>query len=202
MLETALTLPRRAQPHSPVSEPIAATTKPLVSTKPSTAPDDVPRTLVGHADHHGRGPVGGVAQMPDSAGRSSPGRGTAHPRSWSSIVHRLTRWGPDRDQSGGQSTVPKVAPTADRRVSRDRGTSVQSADPAPGPAPSRSTELGFIDTCQGMIEAAHVAEGAVAAAVRRQLNSPGSVPPGEQLELILADRRAHQLGGDPTASGR
>src|SRR6476661_6539134 len=44
-------------------------------------------------------------------------------------------------------------------------------------------------------ESAAAATKAVSDAIRRQLTTPGSVPPEEQVRLLLADRAAHKGGG-------
>jgi|GEM_PF-6465612 len=64
-----------------------------------------------------------------------------------------------------------------------------------------AVENGLVESSPDSTRAAHVAAAAMAAAVRRQLTTPGSVPPGEQLLLMLADRRAHQLCGNATTVG-
>ena len=46
------------------------------------------------------------------------------------------------------------------------------------------------------VERPDVTAAAVAAAVRHNLTSPGSVPPAEQFRLIHADRTAHDLPAD------
>jgi hypothetical protein len=48
--------------------------------------------------------------------------------------------------------------------------------------------------------AAVTARQALAAAVRRSLSRPGSVPPAEQDRLIAAERRAEQAGAEYPAS--
>jgi len=120
---------------------------------------------------------------------SRPAEGPAHGRSWGSTLRRLTRWGPNTDQFPGRAT-----PRGSVRISSTESGFVDHG----------LVENGSVEDGQGPTEAAQVsadAAAAMAAAVRRQLTVPGSVPPGEQLLLILADRRAHQLCESATALG-
>ena len=125
---------------------------------------------------------------------SRPAEGPAHGRSWGSILRRLTRWGPNSEQFLGRATPRgsvRISPTELRFV-------------ANGLVENGSVEDGSVEDGRGPTEAAQVsadAAAAMAAAVRRQLTIPGSVPPGEQLLLILADRQAHQLCDSATALG-
>jgi len=120
---------------------------------------------------------------------SRPAEGPAHGRSWGSILRRLTRWGPNSEQFLGRATPRgsvRISPTELRIVANGL------------------VENGSVEDGQGPTEAPQVsadAAAAMAAAVRRQLTIPGSVPPGEQLLLILADRQAHQLCDSATALG-
>ena len=117
---------------------------------------------------------------------SRPAEGPAHGRSWGSILRRLTRWGPNSEQFLGRATPRgsvRISPTELRIVANGL------------------VENGSVEDGQGPTEAAQVsadAAAAMGAAVRRQLTIPGSVPPGEQLLLMLADRRAHQFGDSAT----
>jgi len=120
---------------------------------------------------------------------SGHAEGTVHPRFWGSTLRRLTRWGPNTDQFPGRAT-----PRGSVRISSTESGFVDHG----------LVENGSVEDGQGPTEAAQVsadAAAAMGAAVRRQLTIPGSVPPGEQLLLMLADRRAHQLCDSATAPG-
>ncbi len=126
---------------------------------------------------------------------SGHAEGAAHPRSWGSNLRRLTRWGPNTDglpDRGTRHSQVRISPTESGFVDNgltDNGLvrkelvengSVENGSAEDGPGPT--------DSGQASVDAA----AAMAAAVRRQLTFPGSVPPEEQLSLMLADRRAHQ----------
>ena len=150
----------------------SATGTPSAAPNPavSSSREVLPGTLSGHAE------------------------GTAHPRSWGSILRRLTRWGPNTDQFPGRAT-----PSSSVRISSTELGFVDN-----GLVEDGLVENGSVEDGQGPTEAAQVsadAAAAMGAAVRRQLTIPGSVPPGEQLLLMLADRRAHQLCDSATAPG-
>jgi len=159
------------------------------SVSPSTPLEDVPVT---HEDQsYGQRPVGRlpvlnddhVSQHPLSAvaGSAGPGgavRGTARRSSWISVVFGLVRWGPSAEQF---PAGPAISPPA-----------IGSIDPG-------ATENG-----QDLIQTERLAAdaaAAMAAAVRQELISPGSVSPEEQLRLTLADRGVSQLFREPPPWG-
>jgi len=63
---------------------------------------------------------------------------------------------------------------------RQRNVSETPNQPRPGPSEAEKS--------------AAAATKAMSDAIRRQLTTPGSVPPDEQIRLLLADRDAHTSG--------
>ena len=167
------------------------------------------------------------------------------PRSWVSILRRLTRWGPNLEPPLVQSETPRqpgsnsidVSSVDEHSVEEGSAEDFSAADASVGRLVGEGSvgegsvgegSVGEGSVGEGLVGAGSVGEGsldegrlaggensteaarlaagtatAMAAAVRRQLTTPGSVPPGEQLSLLLADRRSHQLCGStpPRAKG-